>query len=173
MSTGESFEMGAPDRVTVGTVGVPGQRTFYLQVEEGARTVALKMEKQQVGALGQLLAEMLSDLPTPEHPPSGPALDLHQPVVALWAVGAVQLSYDSDADRIVMLLEEADDPDGPGDQESAIGRLTIDRDQAGALVQISVGLLEAGRPPCPLCGNPIDPSGHACPRTNGHRPRTP
>lgn len=168
----ESFDMGAPDRLAVGTVGVPGQRTFYLQAEEGARTVAVKMEKQQVGALGQLLSEILSDLPTPADAPAEPEADLREPVVEAWTVGTIQLSYDSDTDRIVMLLEEAPDPDG-GDDDRATGRLAVQRGQAGALAERSATLLEAGRPPCPLCGNPLDPTGHACPRTNGHRPRTP
>ncbi|MDQ6836989.1 MAG: DUF3090 family protein, partial [Actinomycetota bacterium] len=73
MST--SFEMDAPNRVALGTVGVPGRRTFYLQVQQDDRTVSMKLEKQQVGVFGQLLAEMLADLPTPEDIPSGPDVD--------------------------------------------------------------------------------------------------
>ena len=168
MST--SFEMDLPTRVALGTVGVPGQRTFYLQVQQDDRIVSLKLEKQQVGVFGQLLAEMLADLPTPDDLPASPDVDLIEPVDPDWVIGGIQLSYDTDADRIVLLLEEAvADPD----TEGAIGRLSISRGQAGALTQRSVSLLDAGRPPCPLCGNPMDPSGHACPRTNGHRPRTP
>lgn len=168
MST--SFEMDSPSRVALGTVGVPGQRIFYLQVEQDTRTVSLKLEKQQVGVFGQLLAEMLADLPTPDDIPSSSDVDLVEPVNPDWVIGGIQLSYDTDADRIVMLLEEAV---AEADDEGAIGRLTISRGQAGALTQRSVSLLDAGRPSCPLCGNPMDPSGHACPRTNGHRPRTP
>jgi uncharacterized repeat protein (TIGR03847 family) len=165
-----SFEMDAPTRVALGTVGVPGQRIFYLQVEQDDRQVSMKLEKQQVGVFGQLLAEMLADLPTPEDIPAESAVDLAEPVDQDWVIGGIQLSYDTEADRIVLLLEEAV---AEPDEEGAIGRLSISRGQAGALIQRSVSLLEAGRPSCPLCGNPIDPSGHACPRTNGHRPRTP
>lgn len=168
MST--SFEMDAPDRVALGTVGVPGQRTFYLQVEQDTRIVSMKLEKQQVGVFGQLLAEMLADLPTPDDIPADSDVDLAEPVNPDWVIGGIQLSYDTDADRIVLLFEEAV---AESDEEGAIGRLSISRGQAGALTQRSVSLLEGGRPSCPLCGNPMDPSGHACPRTNGHRPRTP
>lgn len=164
-----SFEMDAPTRVALGTVGVPGQRIFYLQVEQGGRTVAMKLEKQQVGVFGQLLAEMLADLPTPDDIPSGRDIELVEPVDQDWVIGGIQLSYDTDADRIVLLFEEAI---AEAAEEGAIGRLSISRRQAGALTQRSVSLLDAGRPSCPLCGNPMDPSGHACPRTNGHRPRT-
>lgn len=167
MST--SFEMDAPTRVALGTVGEPGQRTFFFQLEQDGRIVSLKLEKQQVGALGQLLARMLADLPTPDDIPPGAELDLVEPVLGAWAVAGVQLSYDTDIDRIVLLLEEAVAPD---EEDGAIGRVSIRRGQAGALAQRSVLLVEAGRPPCPLCGQPMDPSGHACPRTNGHRPPT-
>jgi len=165
-----SFEIDGPERVALGTVGPPGQRTFYLQVEEQAQVVTLKLEKQQVGALGQLLAAILSDLPTPDDIPVGTALDLVEPLEEAWAVGGIQLSYDTDADRIVLLLEEVL---VEASDDGAIGRLSISRGQAGGLAQRSVILLEGGRPTCPLCGNPMDPSGHACPRTNGHRPQTP
>ncbi|MDQ6784301.1 MAG: DUF3090 family protein [Actinomycetota bacterium] len=165
-----SFEMDGPIRVALGTIGIPGQRTFYLQIEQDARTVSMKLEKQQVGAFGQLLAEMLADLPTPEDVPAGSDVELVEPLDADWVVGGIQLSYDTDADRIVLLFEEAVAEPG---EDSAIGRLSISRGQAVALIGRTVALLEGGRPPCALCGNPMDPSGHACPRTNGHRPRTP
>jgi uncharacterized repeat protein (TIGR03847 family) len=29
-------------------------------------------------------------------------------------------------------------------------------------------VVAAGRPPCPLCGQPLDPAGHLCPRHNGY-----
>lgn len=162
-----SFDIDSPDRVTVGTVGVPGQRTFFLQAREGARTVSLKLEKQQVGALARLLTELLSDLPTPGELPTD--LDLEEPVTAEWAVGTMQLSYDNDTDRILVVAEELI-PRGEEVEDPAVGRLAITRPQAAALIGRSAELIEAGRPPCPLCGFPLDPSGHSCPRTNGHGP---
>jgi uncharacterized repeat protein (TIGR03847 family) len=162
-----SFEMDQPDRVTVGAVGHPGGRTFYLQTTEASTTLSLKVEKQQVGALGELLAEMLADLPTPGDPPDPSTLELTEPVDPDWTVGSIQLSYDGDRQRIVLGLEEAvgEDP--------ATGRVALTLGQAAAITQRSAVLVQSGRPNCPLCGNPMDPSGHACPRTNGHRPRTP
>ena len=44
------------------------------------------------------------------------------------------------------------------------------REQAAALAIRGTELVEAGRPPCPLCGYPLDARGHVCPRTNGNRP---
>jgi uncharacterized repeat protein (TIGR03847 family) len=188
-----SFEFGDVERITVGTVGEPGQRTFYLQVRQAQQLVTFKLEKQQVAALAQLLAEMLSDLPAADSPAT-PAADLEEPVVAEWPVGDMQLSYDTSLDRIVILAEEvsrvvdeeeagveqegaAVEPEGiaqpdlelPGDEGMA--RIAITRGQAAALIVRSAELVAAGRPTCPLCGNPMDPSGHSCPRTNGHGPR--
>jgi uncharacterized repeat protein (TIGR03847 family) len=185
-----SFEFPDVERITVGTVGEPGQRTFYLQVRQAQQLVTLKLEKQQVAALAQLLAEMLSDLPAAESPPPS-ASDLEEPVLAEWPVGDMQLSYDTSLDRIVILAEEvpaipaeesdedpaSDEPSGDersGDERSGddgVARIAITRSQAAALIVRSAQLVAAGRPTCPLCGNPIDPTGHSCPRTNGHGPR--
>lgn len=168
----------------MGTVGEPGRRTFYLQLRNMDVTVTLKLEKQQVAGLSQLLAEVLSDLPALLVPPAE-APPLTEPVVEEWAVGAVQLAYEASADRIVILAQEIvfeegtgpDDPDsgvrGSEDAEPATARFSVTREQASALVRRGAELVEAGRPTCPLCGHPIDPEGHSCPRTNGHRAPTP
>jgi uncharacterized repeat protein (TIGR03847 family) len=78
----------------------------------------------------------------------------------------MQLAYDSDADRVVLIAEEATEDEEGG----AIGRFVITREQAAAMAVHTETLVSAGRPPCPLCGHPLNPSGHTCPKTNGHRP---
>ena len=184
-----SFELPEVEWATVGTVGEPGQRTFYLQARQGDQLVTLKLEKQQVAAMAQFLGEMLSDLPLPDDIPDGTALDLVEPVLAEWVVGGLQLAYDTTADRIVVLAEEigvetGDDeepdveiggeqihvrPPGEPGEELGIGRFGLTRTQAAGIARQGVALMQAGRPTCALCGNPIDPEGHSCPRTNGHR----
>jgi uncharacterized repeat protein (TIGR03847 family) len=189
-----SFELPDVEWATVGTVGPPGQRTFYLQARQDDQMITLKLEKQQVAAIAQFLGEILSDLPVPEPLPDDDVLALAEPVLAEWAVGGLQLAYDSAADRIVMLAEElGEDVDteestegkeiggeeirageGPGeDSERGVGRLSLTRTQAAAIARRSWDLVQAGRPTCALCGHPIDPEGHSCPRTNGHRPPAP
>jgi uncharacterized repeat protein (TIGR03847 family) len=165
-----SFELPEVERITIGTVGEPGQRTFYLQARQGQQLVTLKLEKQQVAALAQLMAELLADLPTPEGVPA--RTDLEEPVLAEWPVGAIQLAYDSAGDRVVILAEEvaAEEDDAPGGDEG-MARLAITRPQAVALIARSAELVTSGRPACPLCGNPMDPDGHSCPKTNGHGPK--
>lgn len=172
-----SFEFSEPTKVTVGTVGEPGQRTFYLQAREADRLMTLKVEKQQVAALAELLTELLSDLPVPEDPPTGQHLELEEPVLAEWAVGTLQLAYDASADRVVLIAEEIGAPseeggDPLGDDAppaGAVARLAVTRDQALGLVRRGQELVSSGRASCPLCGYPMDPAGHSCPKTNGHR----
>ena len=115
---------------------------------------------------------VLEELPDPGLLPDD--LELEEPVDAAWVVGTLGLSYDSAADRIVLLAEEAvpedEELEEPDETSASMARFTITREQAAALAIRGTELVEAGRPPCPLCGNPLDPSGHVCPRTNGHRP---
>jgi uncharacterized repeat protein (TIGR03847 family) len=166
-----SFELSDPDKITVGAVGPAGGRTFYLQARQADRLVTLKLEKQQVAALAELLGELLSDLAAPGPVPEGDALDLEEPVLAEWIVGGMQLTFDPGSDRVILLAEEASS-DEPDEDEGAIGRLAFTREQATALIRRGSELVSAGRPPCPLCGYPLDPSGHSCPKTNGHRAPT-
>jgi uncharacterized repeat protein (TIGR03847 family) len=172
-----SFELPSADRFTVGAIGPPGQRTFYLQARLGDQVVSLKMEKQQVGALAQLLEELLEDLPAVGPLPSD--LELEEPVLAEWAVGTIQLAYDSSGDRVVLLVEEAEalseeeteaSGEGGGGEGGGMARLAVTREQAAAVARHGSELVASGRPRCPLCGFPVNSDGHSCPRTNGHGP---
>jgi uncharacterized repeat protein (TIGR03847 family) len=126
--------------------------------------LTLKIEKQQVAAIAELLARLLRDRrrggPVPDE------LPLEEPAEPAWVVGTIGVSYDESEDRIVLVIEELVPEDETGD----IARLSISEEQAAGFAVQATRLIEAGRPPCPLCGSPLDPSGHECPRTNGHRP---
>jgi len=159
-----TLDLGDVDRFAVGTVGPVGRRTFLLQCRSDTSLLTLKVEKQQVAVLAEYLGRLLQALPRPGHLPED--LELEEPTEPHWTVGTMGVSYDQDLDRIVLVAEElvADDEDGD------VARMTITREQAAAFAVRATSLVEAGRPPCPLCGGPLDPSGHQCPRTNGHRP---
>lgn len=150
-----------PDTFTAGTVGPPGQRVFYLQAQEGGVVTSVQLEKQQVSALAEYLAGMLHDLPAPSDVP--PAPDLAEPVVAEWQVGNIGVAYDNDRDRIVIVAEELTaEEDDDGDRL----RVTVSRAQVRAFIDKAGALMAGGRPPCRLCGAPMDASGHVCPRAN-------
>jgi len=161
-----SFEIPEVDHLTTGAVGLPGQRVFYLQARHGKQVVSLRLEKAQVAALVAYLAGMLADMPPPGEIPST-GMDLIEPVVAEWVVGSLGVTYDEDADRVVILAEELVEEG----EDAAQARITATRSQVSALSLRGAEAVAAGRPPCPLCGQPLDPQGHTCARLNGHRER--
>jgi uncharacterized repeat protein (TIGR03847 family) len=158
-------ELPEVEAITVGTVGPPGQRVFYLQARTLDRLVTLKLEKQHVAALSTALEEVLADLPPPG--PLPVSLELVEPIEAEWSVGSLAMTaLDEETGRAMLIAEEAVTEDEAG-RRAAFG---ITREQMAALVHRGNELVEAGRPPCQLCGRPMDPAGHVCPRTNGHLP---
>jgi uncharacterized repeat protein (TIGR03847 family) len=162
----EGYDLPTPDRFTVGTVGPVGQRLFLLQCRQGPLLLTLKIEKQQVAVLADYLAQIVRDQKRPEHLPDD--LSVEEPSEPAWAIGTLGVSYDNINDRVVIVIEEL----VPEDENGAIARLSVTREQAAAFAVRATTLVASGRPPCPLCGSPLDPSGHECPRTNGHRPPT-
>jgi uncharacterized repeat protein (TIGR03847 family) len=164
-----SFDLQNVERITVGTVGPPGQRVFYLQARQGSELVTLKVEKSQVAALCTYLGELLQDLPRPGDLPGD--LDLEEPAIPEWTVGSLGITYSEETDRFLLVAEELVAEEETDDDAGAV-RFVVTREQMAALAIRGTQLVEAGRPPCPLCGYPLDPKGHTCPRTNGHRPPT-
>lgn len=170
----ESFELEQPNLFTAGAVGEPGQRTFFLQAGEPGQVVSVKCEKEQVGVLAEYLGQVLEDLPAVTDPVPDD-LELVEPAMAEWVAGTMGVAYDETSDRVVLLIEELHE-DEDTDNDDALSspaslRLNLSRAQVVAFIGRARSLVEAGRPPCPLCGRPLDPEGHVCPRTNGHRPR--
>jgi uncharacterized repeat protein (TIGR03847 family) len=181
-----SFDLTRPARVTVGAIGPPGKRVFYLQAREGARLVSLKLEKQHVLFLAGGLAEVLADLAAPERVPDEAELQLEEPVEPAWAVGSLRLAYDPKRDRVLLVAREAatgpEEAEGQEDEEAAIfspeeltgeaegaavARVALTREQAAGVIEHGKRLLQGGRPPCPFCGYPLD-LDHSCPKANGH-----
>ena len=159
----DAFDLSA-DRLCVGTVGPVGNRLFLVQCRQGDTRLTLKIEKQQVAAMGDLLARVVKDQQRPGHLPEDQ--ELEEPTEPDWAIGTIGVSFDEAEDRVVLVIEEL----VPEGAMGAIARVSITREQAAAFTIQATRLVESGRPPCPLCGSPLDPSGHECPRTNGHRP---
>jgi uncharacterized repeat protein (TIGR03847 family) len=164
-----SFELPRPERFTAGTIGEPGQRVFFLQASGDGRLVTLKCEKQQVGALAEHLAALLADLPLPgEEEIVATDVDFVEPSFAEWVVGRMGVAWDEGDDRLVLQCEElvADEDEEEVDEVPATARFRLTRAQVAAFVGVARELVSAGRPPCYLCGGPMDPTGHACPRLN-------
>jgi len=159
-----NYEFPAPERFSVGTVGAVGSRVFLLQVRQGPTLLTVKLEKQQVAVLASYLARLVRELGRPGHLPED--LDLEADPDPDWVVGSIGVSHDEEGDRLIVVVEELVEED----EEGLSATIALTREQAAAFAIHATQLVEAGRPPCPLCGLPLDPSGNDCPRTNGHRP---
>jgi uncharacterized repeat protein (TIGR03847 family) len=159
-------DLDAPDEFTVGAIGEVGSRVFLLQCRQGTALLTLKVEKQQVAILASYLARIVREIGRPGSLPHDSAFDEGEEPA--WVIGTIGVSYDEGTERIVVVAEEL----VPEDEESSVARFSLTLEQAAAFAIVATRLIEAGRPPCPLCGLPLDPSGHDCPRTNGHRPPT-
>ncbi|MBL8778677.1 MAG: DUF3090 domain-containing protein [Acidimicrobiales bacterium] len=162
-----SFRFDEPEIFTAGALGEPGARTFFFQVTEAGQVVSLKCEKQQVAALAQYLAELLADLPPVAAALSPAQLGLVEPVLAEWVAGSMGVAYDEDDERFVIVVDELVDEEEPP-ESPGVARVRLTPAQVAAFIPWAEELVGQGRPLCPLCGRPMDPEGHACPRTNGH-----
>ena len=189
------LEFDLPDRFVAGTVGPPGQRTFFLQVSDGPRLASVSLEKQQLSTLADRVNDLLDDFA------AGDGSDvvaeafediapLAVPIEDEFRVGAMSLGWD--AERRVVIVEchdgvealDVDEQDEPtlqseqseqseqGDQSGETGtvlRVVIEPAPARAFARRCTKVIAAGRPPCPFCGGPLDPTGHICPRANGYK----
>ncbi len=169
----ESWEFTEPDSIVPGVFGEPGRRTFFIQVRDGGRVVSFKMEKQQVAALCEYLEGILTDLPA-IHPGQFIApISAVNPEDMQWIVGGLAVAYEEDDDRLMIVAEEMPDIDDEDDDfiedfdfDPATARIRITRAQVAAFIAVGNDIVRAGRPACRLCGRPMDPGGHPCPRLN-------
>ena len=159
----ESFDFEDVIRVTTGALGEPGKRAFYLQVRTSSELVSLAIEKDQLRALTERLQEVFSRVPVPPADKL-PDMALEEPIAPIWRVGFMTLTYSQDEKAFeVSLVELVDEGDQP-----ATGHFQASLAQMQALAAHAAALISAGRPPCPMCGGPIDHDGGVCPRLNGH-----
>jgi uncharacterized repeat protein (TIGR03847 family) len=181
-----------PERFVAGTVGEPGDRSFYLQAIEEARTISVLLEKQQVSVLAERIDELLDELLASTQPESTiPAVTpvsledndpLEQPIVEEFRAGTMTLAWDASDERVVVEVfpfsEEAvvepgtpeEEIEEPEPEEVLVVRLPAGL--ARAFTKRAQAVVSAGREPCPFCGGPLDPEGHLCPRANGFRRTT-
>ena len=178
-----------PERFVAGTVGPPGQRTFFLQARSGARVTSVALEKQQVAVLAERIDELLDELiRSGDGETTVPAVapmdlddtaPLEQPIVEEFRAGTMTLAWDAADERVVVEVfpyaEESvvepgtpeEDIEDPEPEEMLVVRLPAGL--ARAFSKRAAAVVSAGRPPCPFCGGPVDQAGHLCPRANGYR----
>lgn len=177
------YEFNPVERFVAGTVGVPGERTFFIQARTGSRVVSVVVDKSQVIALGERTKIMLREIKK-----SDPTVvirtnevddaPLEQPIFEEFRAGVIAMAWDAENSVIVYELREMTTSDENDEEEIIFDEkdLTVDvlrvhvsPSQASAFSKRCISLANAGRTPCPFCAIPIDPSGHLCPRSNGYR----
>ena len=177
------FLFDRPSRFVAGTVGQPGERTFYLQASDATgRTVSVALEKTQVQVLADRMNELLDEVASragtaiPAEAEVDDLEPLTPPVDEEFRVAAMGLAWDGEAQAIVVEAVAAGEE--PVEEEAILSdsdegpdalRVTITPGAARAFVARARRVVAAGRPACPLCSLPLDPTGHVCPRQNGYR----
>ena len=169
-----------PDRFVAGTVGPPGQRAFFLQARQGERVTSVSLEKAQVAVLAERIEELLDDMDLTQDVPAAPVDNdpLSVPIEDEFRVSTLSLAWD--AGRGVVVIEaldsEVDVEPGPDaelvevvDPAATTLRVALSPSMAREFARRSLAAVAAGRPPCPFCAEPLDPSGHICPRANGYK----
>jgi uncharacterized repeat protein (TIGR03847 family) len=183
------FLFDLPDRFATGTIGQPGNRAFFLQARDGRRVVSVALEKAQVAVLAERLGRLLVELDRRgivEDPPAPVDVDerpLDEPINEAFRATTLTLGWDGDAEKILIEARapgEDDEEDAESEAETLVDidddddegpdllRVRLSADAARSFVERAFRVIRAGRPPCPLCGNPLDATGHICPRKNGH-----
>ena len=189
------YEFEPPERFVAGTVGPPGERAFFLQARGGGRLVSVGLEKVQVSLLAEKLDELLGEahrrfgLVLPEGGPDSDNEPLEAPVDEEFRVGTLGLAFDVESATVVIeaiaigeadeeetaeaLLEDEEDAEVVEEDEEDTAdldrlRVRLTPAETRAFIDRARRVVAAGRPPCPLCGQPLDPSGHLCPRHNGY-----
>ena len=173
----------SPDRFIAGTVGQPGDRTFYLQAVHEARIISVMLEKQQVEILSERIGMLLEEIHRRFGTPIPPEVDqvddlspLVMPVDAEFRVGTMGLGWDAEAEAVVIELLAVTEGDfdesvvlDDSDEGPDAVRVFLSTEAAREFAARSSRVISAGRKPCPLCGEPLDPEGHLCVRTNGYK----
>ena len=146
------------------SVGEPGKRTFRIVVDSASSSASLWLEKEQLFQLALSIQQMIATLPKDREPKGGPPTHREAEPLTRLEFKVAKLVLGHDGNRGLFIIDAHD----PEDDESATVRVWASMDQAKQFSREALSVCASGRPLCPLCGRPIDPSGHRCARVNGH-----
>jgi uncharacterized repeat protein (TIGR03847 family) len=171
------------ERFVAGTVGQPGERTFFIQARTGTRLISVSLEKTQVQALSERLTYMIREIKQSDPTIAIQRLTrddapLETPIEEEFRIGVIGIAFDASRELIQIDLQAVSEGDEEepefidvddltGDQD--IMRVLISPSMADQFAKRAMSVVSAGRLPCPFCGGPIDVRGHLCPRANGYR----
>lgn len=161
----------SPQRFVAGTVGQPGDRTFFLQAREGGRLTSVALEKEQVSVLADKIGDLLERVGEAGEVEVADDLDdtspLDQPIEQEFRVGTMTLAWDEQDD--VLVVEAFAATEGEDEEADEALVVHISAPMARSFASRARLVIAAGRVPCQFCGQPMAPEGHLCPRANGFK----
>ncbi len=161
------IELNPSPHLTIGAIGEPGNRTFYLQGGRGEQTISLVIEKEQAAALAlnfdSLLRELDEKYPSPSvsRQQEGAIMRdmrLREPIQPLFRVGNMGLGYNEDTDQVVLIAYELVD-EAAGEEPNVVSYWAT-REQVRLLVAHTENIVRRGRF--------FDPGVQFAPKRNGH-----
>jgi uncharacterized repeat protein (TIGR03847 family) len=174
----DPIELDSVEALGAGAVGEPGQRAFYIQARSESAQLTVLVEKEQVALLAAEAVAFLDRI-ADQYPEDLVALpdavaELQEPTVPLFRARMIGLGFDPERELVLLELREHSDDDDEDDdappvtdrEEGYVARIYATRPQVRAMAAHGAGVVAAGRPLCELCSQPLDPSGHRCPRWN-------
>lgn len=148
-------------------IGKPGKRVFRILVESSSSAASIWLEKEQLFQLALAVHQLTTTLQEGEDslPDVGPSENEAPPLTKLdFKAGRIFLRHDVER---AMFMIDAHEIETDGDEPPVI-RFWAARAVMEEFAEEAIRVCSSGRPSCPLCGGPIDPEGHNCPRVNGH-----
>ena len=168
------FSLGRLSQIVAATFGQPGKRTFRLELHSGSAYCSLWLEKEQLFQLGVYLRDYIAEMSAEEREkdssPTEPSWPGGETSIDFKA-GQMFLSHDKETNSFFMQAHEretGEESEEPAREELESISFWMTLTQATELAEESLRICAAGRPICFLCGQPINPDGHVCPRANGH-----
>lgn len=179
----QDFEFDPADTFTTGAVGQPGRRVFMLQAAKAGEVGSWVLEKEQVVAMSRASYELLSQIGEHEmtkellgkgmlgaSTPEFEALMSLRPDQPAFRIDgdSITMRYDDESNSIEVSFSELTEVEV--ELPSSV-RIVVSPRQLAAFGIQGMKVVAQGRPTCPMCGHPMEASGHVCPATNGHNPR--
>ena len=165
------YALGPLSSIDAETFGEPGRRTFRLVLKAGAANISVWLEKELLLQLGVSLQEGMRRLSAEDRAAtssstrpewSGEEFSLE------FKARQMMLKYETSGNAFYLEAQEGEEEERENDREGTSVSCGITISQSVTLAEEALRICAAGRPPCFLCGLPIDPGGHVCPRANGH-----
>ena len=170
------IEINPADHLVAGCTGKPGQRIFYIQAAKEGEILTILCEKFQVQQLAKSIRQFVeqlhkkySNLEIGVLSDGETDLELRQPIEPIFRVGEIGISYDQESELMVLIAQEFGKEDYEDESEAITVRIWATSLQMLQMANHGEEQVSRGRPICGNCMQPIDPEGHFCPKSNGHK----